>query len=161
MSVPPKDRKHGRTPNLAGDWTEVPDVPFDDPRPLPPSPGHSERSRAKWHPLVVAWWKTASTMPHCVLWREEDWGKLLELAYMKDEYFKSAKKPTSTATEIRRQEDALGIGLKARNELKIRYRVEKPAAGDGAERRAPTGSTVTPFDREERRQRVLGKQQTA
>lgn len=119
----PKDVKHGHTPNAVS-WTEVPDVPFEDGPPLPPL----GRNR-KWHQLVEKWWSIVSRMPHCVLWRDEDWQKALELAYDKDLYWKSGSdRTTSQATEIRRKEDQLGIGLEARTKLRIKY--VKPAEGD-------------------------------
>lgn len=120
----PKDVKHGHTPNALV-WTEVPDVPYEDGPQLPPL----GRNR-KWHPLVVRWWDIVTAMPHCTLWRDEDWHKLLELAYDKDHYWKAgADRTTSQATEIRRKEDQLGIGMDARTKLRIRY-VRPPAEDD-------------------------------
>ncbi len=113
---PPKDVKHGHTPNAVA-WTEVEDVPYEGAPPLPKL-GRNK----KWHPLVEQWWAIVTRMPHCVLWRDEDWQKLLELAYDKDFYWKAdAKRTTSQATEIRRKEDQLGIGLEARVKLRIKY----------------------------------------
>lgn len=126
----PQQRKHGRTPNAADDWREVPDVAFDRAPPMPKAPG-----RGKWHPLVQAWWTTTSTMPHCVLWRPEDWQKVFELLVEKQRYYRTADEDKKTAqlTEIRRQEDALGIGDAARQRLRIRYvqKTEPGLAGDG------------------------------
>lgn len=127
----PQERKHGRTPNSSGDWREVDDVPFDGAPPMPAPPGRGR----KWHARVEAWWKTASTMPHCVLWRPEDWQKVYELMDEKQRYYASADddKTTAQLTEIRRREDALGIGDDARIKLRIRYKqkVEPGVAGDG------------------------------
>jgi len=126
----PKGRKHGRTPNASGEWREVADVPFTGAPPMPKPPG-----RGKWHPMVEAWWETTSTMPHCVLWRPEDWQKVFELLYEKQRYYRTAdeEKKTAQLTEIRRQEDALGIGDAARQKLRIRYvqKTEPGLAGDG------------------------------
>jgi hypothetical protein len=126
-----QDRKHGRTPNASADWREVDDVPFAGAPPMPPPPGR----KSKWHPLVEAWWRTTSTMPHCVLWRPEDWQKVFELMAEKQRYYGAAddEKTTAQLTEIRRREDALGIGDQARQALKIRYkqRVEPGLPGEG------------------------------
>jgi hypothetical protein len=119
----PKDVKHGHTPNALS-WTEVPDVPFTGGPDLPPL-GRNK----KWHPLVVKWWAIVTAMPHCTLWRDEDWQDLLELAYDKDFYWKCGdKRTTSQSTEIRRKSDGLGIGLQARQKLRIKY--VKPVAED-------------------------------
>lgn len=133
-----KDIKHGRTPNSpAGDWLDVEDKPYEAAPPFP-----AKNGRAKWHDLTLSWWQHVSTMPHCVLWRAEDWQLALELAYMKDNFFKAGEDAkTSAATEIRRREDLLGIGLAARQRLRIRYvkAVQQVAASTPAEQ-GPAGS---------------------
>jgi len=128
-----QERKHGRTPNsvTAGDWREYDDVPFDGAPEMPKLPG-----RKKWHPLVEAWWMTTSTLPHAVSWRDDDWQKVFELLFEKQRYYTAAtpkEQTTAQLTEIRRREDALGIGQQARIALRIRYKqkVEPGAAGDG------------------------------
>ncbi|MGK5677496.1 hypothetical protein [Actinoplanes sp. URMC 104] len=110
----------------------MPDKPFEDGPELPPL-GRNK----KWHPLVQRWWAIVKAMPHCVLWRDEDWQKALELAYDKDLYWKNGEdRTTSQATEIRRKEDQLGIGLEARTKLRIKYvvppEVEEQQARDNA-----------------------------
>lgn len=130
-----QERKHGRTPNsaTAGEWREYDDVPFADAPEMPKPPGR----RKSWHPMVEAWWKTTSTLPHAVDWRPEDWQKVFELLYEKERYYNAGareeKQTIAQLTEIRRREDALGIGQQARIQLRIRYKqkVEPGAAGDG------------------------------
>jgi hypothetical protein len=130
---PPKDVKHGHTARALA-WTDVPDVPFEDGPPLPPLGG-----RKRWHPLVQQWWVIVSRMPHCVLWRAEDWHKALELAYDKDLYWRNGNdRTTSQATEIRRKEDQLGIGMDARTKLRIRYVTPK---SDEQQAAPPTAAT--------------------
>lgn len=163
----PQERKHGRTPNSSGDWREVEDVPFTGAPEMPKAPG-----RGKWHPLVEAWWKTTSTMPHCVLWRAEDWQKVFELLYEKQRYYRTADEDKKTAqlTEIRRQEDSLGIGDAARQKLRIRYtqKTEPGLAGNGPEgaqevleegapQAAPPPAGVIPMNK--RRQAILNRKQ--
>jgi hypothetical protein len=114
-----KSVKVGRTPNA--NWTEVPDVPYTDgeQRDLPKL-GRNK----KWHPRVEQWWSKVRTMPHCVLWREPDWEFAIDLAYMKNDYwrlFEAGESTTSAATEIRRREDQLGVIAEARRKLLIRY----------------------------------------
>lgn len=129
-----QDRKHGRTPNsvTAGDWREYDDVPFEGAPEMPKMPGRNK----KWHPMVEAWWQTTSTLPHAVDWRPEDWQKVFELLYEKQRYYTAVtpkEQSTAQLTEIRRREDALGIGQQARIALRIRYKqkVEPGVAGDG------------------------------
>lgn len=127
----PQDRKHGRTPNAADDWREYDDVPYEDAPPMPSPPGR----RVKWHPMAVKLWQTASVMPHCKDWRDDDWLALEVLMFEIDIYYNASddKKKTAAITEIRRQKNALGIGEQGRREQKIRYRqkVEPGLPGDG------------------------------
>lgn len=133
----PKDVKHGHTPNAIS-WTEVPDVPYEG-APELPKLGRNK----KWHLLVEQWWAIVTKMPHCVLWRDEDWQKLTELAYEKDLYWKLAdKRTTSQATEIRRKEDQLGIGYEARQKLRIKY--VSPEAKKQAQAPAAPTAQATP-----------------
>ncbi|MER5608365.1 hypothetical protein AB0F93_00215 [Micromonospora tulbaghiae] len=165
----PQERKHGRTPNSSSDWRDVADVPFTGAPEMPKPPG----SARKWHPLVEAWWKTTSTMPHCVLWRPEDWQKVFELLYEKQRYYRTSddEKKTAQLTEIRRQEDALGIGDAARQRLRIRYvqKTEPGLAGagpegaveeleEGAAKAAPPPEGVIPM--RSRRKAILDKRRT-
>jgi hypothetical protein len=127
----PQERKHGRTPNAADDWREYDDVPYTGAPPMPKPPDR----RKTWHPMAVKLWDTASVMPHCKDWREEDWLALEVLMYEVDVYYKTAdgKKKTAQITEVRRQKNALGIGEQGRREQKIRYKqkVEPGKPGDG------------------------------
>lgn len=136
MSGPaPQDRKHGRTPNSqtrsSSDWREYDDVPFEGAPPMPAPPGR----KRTWQPMAETLWKTASKMPHCVDWRDEDWHALLILLYEVERYYsaKDEDKTTAQMTEIRRQKAALGIGDQARVQLRIRYkqRVEPGLPGTG------------------------------
>jgi len=134
MSGPaPQERKHGRTPNshTSSDWREYEDVPFDGAPEMPKPPGRKK----SWHAMTKELWRTASKMPHCVDWRDEDWHNLLILMHEVERYY-SAKddgKTTAQMTEIRRQRAALGIGDQARIQLRIRYkqRVEPGLPGNG------------------------------
>lgn len=160
----PKDRKHGRTPNAAGDWREYEDVPFGGAPPMPKPPGR----RRSWHDMAVELWTTASVMPHCEDWRAEDWLALKVLMYEVDRYYAPAgddKQTTAQMTEIRRQKNALGIGEQGRREQKIRYkqRIEPglPGEVDGASREVvddgvtrPAGNVVPIKDR---RKTILGR----
>lgn len=141
-----QERKHGRTPSSSIDWREVEDVPFAGAPEMPKPPG-----RGKWHPMVEEWWKTTSTMPHCVLWRPEDWHAVYELMYEKQRYYRAADEDKTTAqlTEMRRREDALGIGDAARQKLRIRYvkKNEPGVAGngpDGAREVVESGGAAPP-----------------
>jgi hypothetical protein len=128
----PQDRKHGRTPNASDDWREYDDVPFAGAPPMPKPPAGRRKT---WHPMAVRTWETASVMPHCEDWREEDWLALEALLYEIHIYYLTAdaKKKTAAITEIRRQKNALGIGEQGRREQKIRYRqkVEPGLPGTG------------------------------
>src|SRR5262245_25440653 len=125
----PKVIKHGRTPN-AGDWTDVPDVPYAGPWPidLPAKVG-----RKNWHSQVREWWAELKVMPHCALWRDTDWRFALELAFIKQQFWEDlgeGKLQSTMVTEMRRREDQLGFTGEARRKLRIRY--VKPEADRSA-----------------------------
>lgn len=160
-----QDRKHGRTPNSlsSGEWREYEDVKFTGAPPMPKPPGR----RRAWHDMAERMWKTASVMPHCKDWRDEEWWQLEALICEIDRYYTSSHDDRTTAqqTEIRRQMIALGIGQAGRKEQKILYKqkVEPGTAGsgpagsvemvdDGAPR--PAGNVVPLKDR---RAAILGR----
>lgn len=120
-----KGAKHGRTPN--GEWTEVPNVPFDGPA-LPKKPRNK-----KWNENVTAWWDVIRVLPHCVLWDDADWQFAIETANYKEllwQEMADGKLPSTLATEIRRREDVMGTTREARRKLHIRYVDAAPATED-------------------------------
>jgi len=96
------------------DWTEVEDVPFHGGRRLP----ERQPSGSAWPPQTKRWWKTISTMPHCVLWSDSDWlfaehtARLVAL--FDSGYLQLAK-------EIRDRERVMGTTVDYRRDLRIRY----------------------------------------
>lgn len=127
-----KVRKHGRTPSMAGDWTDVPDEPYDDASPnLPALP-----RRKKYHMMVLQWWEQVRVMPHCRLWRPTDWTYAIETALMKQAYwdaFDEGAATTTAAVDIRRREDQMGTTQEALRKLRIRYIDPDLMAGVGDE----------------------------
>jgi hypothetical protein len=115
----PKVRKLGRTPSQAGDWRDYDDVPFEGAPPMPKPHGRKKT----WHPLVEAWWNSTSKLPHAKDWRDDDWLKVYEVMEEKQAYYTTTAdlRKTTQLTEIRRREDALGVGDQARRQLRIRY----------------------------------------
>jgi hypothetical protein len=157
-----KTIKHGRTPTA--DWTEVADEPFAGPWPidLPPKCG-----RARWHEQVMHWWNEVKVMPHCALWRDTDWRTAIELAYIKQQFWMDLGEgdmKSTTATEIRRREDQLGLTTEARRKLRIRYVDPEPGGEDDTDAEddpdaADTDSAGAPGNVTsitERRSRLLG-----
>lgn len=113
-----KAQKHGRSVNA--DWTEIEDVPFAGPSPELPKLA----SRRKWNEMVVQWWETVRTMPHCVLWTASDWQFAVETALIKDQFWRDYAEgdlKSTTATEIRRREGQMGTTGEALRQLRIRY----------------------------------------
>lgn len=128
----PKVNKHGRTPSTAGDWTDVPDRPYDGPSPnLPVLP-----RRKKWHVMVEQWWDQVRHMPHCSTWRPTDWTYAIETALMKQGYWDAYDKGTAVTTaavDIRRREDQMGTTQEALRKLRIRYVDPDLVAGEDDE----------------------------
>jgi hypothetical protein len=96
---------------LAHEWVDVPDVPYAGEAPDLPT-------EVAWQLQTRRWWDTVCRMPHCALWTEAEWRVALETAYVADAFY-SGK--TTTASELRRRECALGMTLDARRDLRIRY----------------------------------------
>lgn len=140
----PKDQKHGHTPTVH-EWTEVPDVPFRRKKPvtLPTSRPfidklglvHDVRLCAR----TKAWWKTISSMPHCVLWTPADWEFALATAIVADMLFQGDRQ---AAGELRIREKVLGTTLDARRDLRIRH-VKPEKAPSNASSSSKGTATVT------------------
>lgn len=97
----------------AHDWVEVPDVPFVGPR-MPKTQPNGE----PWPPTARRWWKTISTMPHCVLWQASDWCFVEETLQI---VAALSQGQTSLAREVRYREAMLGVTVDSRRNLRIRY----------------------------------------
>lgn len=105
------------------EWADVVEVPFDGPVPvelpstrLLSTPKGSETVEVL--PETRAWWAVVCRMPHCVLWREEDWQFALATAFVADLSFRGV---TGASTEMRNREKVLGTTRDFRRDLRIRY----------------------------------------
>jgi hypothetical protein len=96
------------------DWVEVQDVPFSSGRPLPRAP----RWVGQWPAATKRWWATVSTMPHCVLWDNSDWGFAEDTALLAARFHEG---DVRVATELRNREKVLGTTIDFRRDLRIRY----------------------------------------
>ena len=136
----PKDGpKRNRMPS-AHEWTEVPDVPYEGPRPsLAGRPVKATRQ----------WWETISTMPHCVLWRPSDWQFALDTAVVHTAF---SKGDMARAAELRQRERQMGTTADARMGLRIRY--VPLAVDDGPGPSVVGDASVTSIN--DRRQRLAG-----
>lgn len=97
-------------------WIEVPDVPFE-PREEHLIGAHLE-PRKKWAPATLAWYEAISTMPHCILWRAEQWVYARSTALIYDRWIKG---DNARAGELRQREAKMGTTFDARRDLRIRY----------------------------------------
>lgn len=122
----PKPDGQARTRHKAThDQTEVPNVPFADGPKLPKYRPDGEA----WPPATRKWWKSVSTMPHCVLWAESEWQFALDTAFVASKWHEGDLK---AATELRNREKVLGTTFEYRRDLRIRY-VEPEPEDSGAE----------------------------
>lgn len=87
--------KIGRTPNAG--YTDVDDVPYLAGR------AHELPMDYRWHPITLEWWDELRTMPHCVIWTTGDWRAAVDLAILKDGFYKRSTNSAQN-TEIRRRE---------------------------------------------------------
>lgn len=142
---PKDDNEKVTRHDLSHGWVDVPDVPFAGDKPkLPGRPTKATRD----------WWEAVSSMPHCVLWRPEDWqfalgAALLHMAFVRGDMAAEPK--------LREREKVMSTTLAYRRDNRIRYVnplafKERPAEeSEGNEQR---DSRVSNFD-DERRRRLL------
>jgi hypothetical protein len=92
------------------EWTEVLDEPFAGAPRLP-------RDR-RWSKRTREWWRSLSTMPHCVLWTASDWSFALDSAQLAAAFHEGNVR---VAPELRQRERIMGTTADARRDLRIRY----------------------------------------
>lgn len=125
---------------LAHEWTEVEDTPYDGDVPhLPPryvtNPETGKMQRALWPAATRRWWQTLSAMPHCRLWTPADWQYALDAAELHARWVTGGKH----ATEMRIREKQMGTTLDARRALRIQY---VPAKAKSTEQAGPPAGVV-------------------
>ncbi len=96
------------------DWTEVVEIPFKPGRRLP----SRQPDGLPWPASTLRWWRTVSTMPHCVLWKKSDW-LFAEHTARLVAMFDGGR--VTLAKEIRDRERVLGTTADYRRALRIRY----------------------------------------
>ena len=143
----PKDEQQRVNRNaLTHDWIDVPDVPYQGDRPGLPA-------GLPW--ATREWWETISTMPLCVLWREEDWhfaigAALLHAAFVGGDMAAEPK--------LREREKVMGTTLAYRRDNRIRY-LSPQSNADGLDaEEAERRQTVLDDFNAARRRRILGEE---
>ena len=96
------------------DWVEVEAVRFKGGPKLP----RTEPGKPTWPTRTKKWWDAIATMPHCVLWDEEDWQFAIDTAHVHAAF---ANGDLKVATELRNREKVLGTTVDFRRDLRIRY----------------------------------------
>lgn len=139
---------------LGHEWIDVPDTPYPG-RPLGKHPVPGEM----WAPGTREWWRSVSTMPHCVLWGAAQWMYAKDTAVVYDRWLKGDR---ARAGELRNRARQLGTTMDSLRDLRIRYvnpkafeapPVAEKAAEDGGE---PTADRVADFEAERRRRLLDG-----
>lgn len=128
------------------DWTDVPNVPYDGPKPeLPTSRTvlkDNEPIELPIEKVTRNWWNAVSSMPHCVLWQDSDWSFAIDTAIV----HATANHGVITAmAELRMREKIMGTTVDARRDLRLRY--------VDVEDEAPVIAAVASID--DRRQKLL------
>ena len=96
------------------EWVEVVNTPYRGGPRLP----DRQPGGAPWPSQTKRWWKTISSMPHCVLWAESDWVFAEHTARLVAAFDAGMLR---LATEIRNREKLLGTTVDSRRDLRIRY----------------------------------------
>lgn len=138
----PKDPSQLRRKEGFAEWTEVPDVPYDGPRPELPKRRTvmqaGQQVRVALNPLTAGWWQAVSTMPHCTLWTPSDWQFAVTTALVADMAYRGNN---AAASELRNREKVMGTTLEFRRDQRIRY------VTPGEPTAAPASAGVTQLDR--------------
>lgn len=105
------------------DWVDVPNVPYDGPRPQLPTTRqvmvkNGETVIVPIEDRTFEWWEAVSTMPHCALWSKSDWAFALDTAMV---HASSVYGSVTASAELRQREKILGTTMDARRDLRIRY----------------------------------------
>lgn len=128
--------------DLAHGWVDVPDVPFAGDRP---------ELRRTMPAATKRWWGAISAMPHCVLWRAEDWEFALGAAELHAAFMKG---DMAAEPKLREREKVMATTLAYRRDNRIRY--VNPKAMDLREKAmeeevGPEAAPPTDFALERRR----------
>jgi hypothetical protein len=132
---PKEDRTLVRNRNTVADWTEYPNVPFEDGPPLSSrpqtastdDPNAATRDIMFWPAATKRWWKAISRMPHAVAWSETDWEFATATAEIHARFVEGWK--GASGAELRMREKLMGVYADARRDLRIRY-VDPPTAAE-------------------------------
>lgn len=104
----------------AFEWTEVEDVPFDNPPRLP-----TKRPGGKtWPHWALRKWRVWRRMPHAKLWTDSDWEFVFDSVEVAARFYETGT--TAHASELRTRERLLGTTADFRRDLRIRYVDPKP-----------------------------------
>lgn len=118
----PKNPSQLRRNSGFAEWTEVPNVPYDGPRPDLPTrrtimQAGQQKSVAVL-PMTRDWWEAVSTMPHCTLWTSGDWRFAITTALVADMAYRGNN---AAASELRNREKVMGTTYEYRRDQRIRY----------------------------------------
>jgi hypothetical protein len=123
---PKEDRSQVVGRQRVHEFTEIPNVPFEDAPPL--------RKRAlggvsvmavgaanseDWPPATLEWWNDVSRMPHAKLWTPSDWRYVMDTAEVHARTMEGWK--GYAGGELRQREKLLGMTMDARRDLRIKY----------------------------------------
>lgn len=136
--APKENRRRRNVGPLDSAWVEVVNVPFTGPVPI--------KAQRTDHPNAKQWLKVVSTVPHAVLWRDDDWSYIAETLRLKDAFEKGNLR---LAQELRSRYSKLALTYEDRLKLRIRY--VDPAPDEAA---PVVKATVTPIDARRSRLRV-------
>lgn len=122
----PKTQRVNRHTPTRGEWTTLPDRPYDGPRPTLPriAGGLAASSKKTWD----RWW--SSPMAH--LWTEGQWEQLVRAIAIEDQTARLLRAGdlrglSSLLAELRHLEDNLGISEKGRRDLRWRLPTDQDA----------------------------------
>ena len=154
---PKEGPKLGHSPTLGHEWVQVPNKPYAGKKPaLPASRTVTDRdgkkSKVKLEERTKAWWRSISSMPHCVLWTATDWEFALATAFLVDMYYSGDR---AAGAEVRLRERIIGATADSRRDLRIRYvdRDEEPALAKKPPRSQANVTSIA----DERRRRLMGE----
>ncbi|MFJ9574339.1 phage terminase small subunit [Streptomyces bacillaris] len=134
MGPPPKEAKHGRTPNLG---SEV------EPAGLEGVPAPDLPNPKKWLTATRDWWWAWADSPQSVAFQATDWGRLVALLPLVDGYNRLMSKAADDPRKLRAGKDVLSEIRQNESLLGAthldRLRGRMPTGGTGARPEAVAG----------------------
>jgi hypothetical protein len=110
--------RHRNTPMT--EWRDFANVPNPNPPNMPPAAElKAATGLTRWPARTRKWWRSISTMPHTIVWTEDDWDFAAETSFLHAQFCTGDM--IRTMAELRRRVTRMGATWEGRRDMRIRY----------------------------------------